>query len=66
MASQLQIEKAIVGSKAVKDFQVNRGDAEMFSGKNNHVLDNVYFRVLLQTAGFAVWLAASYLALALS
>jgi len=52
--------------KPLKIFQVNRGDAEMFSGQNNRVLDNVYFRVLLQTAGFAVWLAASYLALALS
>jgi len=66
LVSQLQIEKATVMQKPLKIFQVNRGDAEMFSGQNNRVLDNVYFRVLLQTAGFAVWLAASYLALALS
>ena len=38
----------------------------MFDGKNNRLLDSMYFRLLLTTGGFLVWFGASYLLLSLS
>ena len=38
----------------------------MFGSENNRLLDNSYFRVTLQTVGFLVWLAASYVLLSIS
>ena len=42
-----------------------KGDT-MFDGKNNRLLDSMYFRLLLTTGGFLVWFGASYLLLSLS
>ena len=38
----------------------------MFDGKNNRLLDSMYFRLGLTTAGFLVWLGASYMLLSLT
>jgi|GEM_PF-5789768 hypothetical protein len=37
----------------------------MFGGENNRMLDNFYFRTLLQTVAFLVWLGVSYTLLSL-
>jgi hypothetical protein len=38
----------------------------MFDGKNNRMLDSFYFRFVLTVGGFALWLGAGVMLLALS
>jgi hypothetical protein len=38
----------------------------MFDGKNNRLLDSLYFRFLVTAGVFTVWVGAGYLVLALA
>ena len=53
------------GNSSDRRWVLLEGDT-MFDGKNNRLLDSMYFRLLLTTAGFLVWCGASYMLLSLS
>lgn len=52
--------------KQLERIKCRKENAIMFDGKNNRILDSVYFRLALTLGGFAVWLGASYILLALA
>jgi hypothetical protein len=65
LANRVLLTKA--SGKAQKEIENSEGQQEinMFGGENNRMLDNFYFRTLLQTVAFLVWLGVSYTLLSL-